>query len=119
MNRIQGFHCHGLGPVPGKGTEILQVAGCSKRKESTGESTPPTEVSFVVRCEKSTRQLLSLVLNVETNILFNIYLFLNFLMHWVFIAAHRLSLVAMPWLLTACGAQALGAVGFSSCSARA
>ena len=37
----------------------------------------------------------------------------------MFIAAHRLSLVAMPWLLTACGAQALGAVGFSSCGARA
>lgn len=69
--RIQGFHCHGPGAAPGKGIEILQVAGCSKRKKkSTGDSPLPTEVYFVVRWEKSTRQLLSLVLNFETNILF-------------------------------------------------
>lgn len=69
--RIQGFHCHGPGSAPGKGIEILQVAGCSKRKKkSTGDSPLSTEVYFVVRWEKSTRQLLSLVLNFETNILF-------------------------------------------------
>ena len=33
--RIQGFHCCGLGSIPGQGTEILQAAqhGEKKRKK--------------------------------------------------------------------------------------
>lgn len=31
--RIPGFHCHGLGSVPGQEIEILQVLVCSQKKK--------------------------------------------------------------------------------------
>ena len=90
-----------------KALRSCKLQGAAKEKKKK-HCPLPTEVYFVVRWEKSTRELLSLVLNFETNILIFTY-FLKFF------AARRLSVDAMPWLLTACGAQALGAVGFSSC----
>ena len=32
LARILGFHCHGLGSIPGWGTENLQAALCTKKK---------------------------------------------------------------------------------------
>ena len=31
--KIPGFHCHSLGSVPGRGTEILQAARCGQKKK--------------------------------------------------------------------------------------
>ena len=31
--RILGFHCHGLGSIPGWGTEILQAVWCGQKKK--------------------------------------------------------------------------------------
>ena len=37
MVRIPGFHCHGLGSIPGRGTEIPQsVQRGQKKKEEQG-----------------------------------------------------------------------------------
>ena len=33
MVRIPGFHCCGLGSVPGWGTEILQAVQCGQKKK--------------------------------------------------------------------------------------
>ena len=44
-----------------------------KEQEEAEDPTLPTKDSFVVRCENSTRQLLSLVLNFETDILKNLF----------------------------------------------
>ena len=33
MVRILGFHCRGLGSIPGGGTEILQATGHSQKKK--------------------------------------------------------------------------------------
>ena len=33
--RIPGFHCRGLGSVPGQGTEILQVMWRGEKKKNT------------------------------------------------------------------------------------
>ena len=35
--RIPGFHCHGLGSVPGRGTEILQAAWHGQKKKKKSE----------------------------------------------------------------------------------
>lgn len=37
LARILGFHCHGLGSIPGWGTENLQAALCTKKKNSIDE----------------------------------------------------------------------------------
>ena len=33
MFRILGFHCRGLGSIPGQGTEISQAMQCSQKKK--------------------------------------------------------------------------------------
>ena len=33
MVRVPGFHCHGLGSIPGRGTEIPQAERCGKQKK--------------------------------------------------------------------------------------
>ena len=35
MARILGFHCRGLGSIPGWGTESLQTAGWPKKKKKS------------------------------------------------------------------------------------
>ena len=32
MVRSSGFHCHGLGSVTGRGTEILQAVWCDQKQ---------------------------------------------------------------------------------------
>ena len=39
--RIPGAHCHGLGSIPGQGTEIPQAAQPGKKKKNSREE--PTE----------------------------------------------------------------------------
>ena len=37
--RIPGFHCHGLGSIPGWGTEILQTAWCDQKANTQKQET--------------------------------------------------------------------------------
>ena len=34
MVRIPGFHCHGPGSIPGRGTEIPQAVQCGQKKST-------------------------------------------------------------------------------------
>jgi hypothetical protein len=48
------------------------------------------------------------------------FLIINFWLHWVFVAAHGLSLVVVSWgLLSVCGVPASHCGGFSCCRAEA
>ena len=42
MVRILGFHCQGLGSVPGQGTDILQAMWNGQKKKKLDETSPST-----------------------------------------------------------------------------
>ena len=52
--RIPGFHCHGLGSVPGQEIEILQVLVCSQKKKKiqnkTEKNTNPVSSMRISSC---------------------------------------------------------------------
>ena len=58
-------------------------------------------------------------MNIGVRVFFKINLFIYFWLHWVFVAAYELSILAVSGATLHCGAQASYCGGFSCCGARA